>query len=256
MSGCRKGHILSRSSQSWPLRTSTTYEEFFHFQAVVLLGPCSSAPFRVNVEDDVNCISESTGSEARGARTGASEGTDTVTVISTLISASRLPRFRLLLSSIFTSPAAIDDPSPHVIRVTESKGLGMFATRDIRKGELIAWERPAVIVPGLEKNQEMSQEVYRIIAEGFLEVENESGEGETRLAPVEVIREAGKQRLADIRSMAISNTVGGGHWLEGIVRTNAVVLEFEDGLKLGKGDKREIYGGIYPLINRCNHRLV
>jgi hypothetical protein len=233
------GHTLSRLDQSWRLRTSTGHEQSCCFRTILLPGPSSSAPDG-SIDEEELC-----GMPNRSK----------ISVVSALISTSRLPRFLALVSSISTPPPALSDPPPHAIRVTRNKGLGMFARRDIRKGELIVWERPALIVPGLERNEDTSQEAYRLLAEGFLEFESEGTEG-VQLGHIEEIQEAGKERYEDLRRMAISSSFDGGHWVEGVVRTNALVLEFEDGQKKRKEERREIYGGVYPLINRCNHRFV
>ena len=248
---CRKGHILSPSNELWPLQTSAGHEEPCCFRTILLPGPSSSAP-GTSIGEESCGLPEQSGSNGK---TGIPKGRN-ISVVAALISTSRLPRFLALVSSISTSPAAILDPPAHVVRATRNKGLGMFARRDIRKGELIVWERPALIVPGLERNEETSREAYRRLAEGFLEAEGKGTEEEILLGTIDEIREAGKERYEDVRRMAISSSFDGDHWLEGVVRTNALVLEFEDGQKKSKGEKREIYGGVYPLINRCNHRLV
>src|SRR5258706_9506244 len=154
-----KGHTLSRSDQSWHVivRTSTGHEQSCCFCTILLPGPSSSAPAGSICEEEL-C----------GNRTGILNGRN-LSVVSALIPTSRLPRFRALVSSISTPLPAISDPPPHAVRVTQNKGLGMFARRDIRKGELIVWERPALIVPGLERNEDTSQEAYRLITEGLLE---------------------------------------------------------------------------------------
>ena len=41
--------------------------------------------------------------------------------------------------------------------------------------------------------------------------------------------------------------------VEGIVRTNALQLELDSKGKIPR-EEREVYGGVYPLINRGNHR--
>lgn len=243
-----KGHTpgLSRSDQSWQLRTSTGHEQSCCFRTILLPGPSSSAPGG-SMDEEVLCGMPGSNGDLNGRR---------ICVVSALVSTSCLPRFLALVSSISTPPPALSDPPPHTVRVTRNKGLGMFARRDIRKGELIVWERPALIVPGLERNEDTSQEAYRFLAEGFLEFEGGGTEGEVQLGPIEEIQEAGKERYEDLRRMAISSSFDGGHWLEGVVRTNALVLEFEDGQKKSKEEKGKIYGGVYPLINRCNHRFV
>lgn len=219
---CRKGFV----------RASTSHEESFCFETIFLPGPSSSAKE----------LSEP----------GSPKGRD-ITVVSALLSPSRLPRLLALVSSISVPPPAIGLPPLHAIKATPNKGLGMFARRDIQKGELIVWERPAVIVPGLERDDETAQEAYRLLAEGFLEAGRTE---EIHLGSMEEIRAAAKERYEDVRGMAISSSFRGGHWLEGVVRTNALVLEFEEVRQKKKEDKRVIYGGVFPLINRCNHRFV
>ena len=246
-----KGHMLSQSNQPWRLRTSAGHEESYYYRTILLPGPASSVSGSVINEDESRCVDLE---EQEGDESGIRTGEKNLSVVSTLISTFRLPRFLALVSSISTSPPVIGDPS-HVIKITPNKGFGMFARRDIKKGELIVWERPAVIVPGLERNEDTSQ-AYQLLAEEFLELDGTNVEGAIQLGSMKEIRATGKEVYGDIRKMAISSSFDVGHWLEGVVRTNALVFEFENGQRKSRQEEQEIYGGVYPLINRCNHRLV
>jgi hypothetical protein len=130
----------------------------------------------------------------------------------------------------------------------------MFAQRDIGRGELIAWDRPGIIAPGLEweGRKAKREEVYELLANGL--VDFESIEGHTGEAEGE-LKDEGRRMLEEIRGMAISSCFGGDHWVEGVIGANALVLELGNGNKKGKEERKVIYGGVYPLINRCNHRL-
>jgi hypothetical protein len=113
-------------------------------------------------------------------------------------------------------------PTPH-------KGLGMFATRDIQAGELIAIEHPALILPAAS----LPEEAYNQIA---LSLPN--------------------SRRAELMAMANSRTIKEcPSPVEGIVRTNALALQLEFPKSMANdGPDAKLYGGLYPLLNRCNHR--
>lgn len=134
----------------------------------------------------------------------------------------------------------------------------MFAQRDIERGELIAWERPGIIAPGLEweggkAKATERKEVYELLADGFVELGSIGGH--TGEAVDGELKDEGRRRLEDIKGMAISSCFGGDQWVEGVIGANALVLELGNGNKKGKEERKVIYGGVYPLINRCNHRL-
>ncbi|KDR68442.1 hypothetical protein GALMADRAFT_257170 [Galerina marginata CBS 339.88] len=118
-----------------------------------------------------------------------------------------------------------DNPN-FCVRQTVHKGAGMFAVRDIPAGELIVAEHPALILP----SGKFPAEVY-----------NELG---NRLS---------KERRAVLLSLSNSRPKEECESpVEGIVRTNALVLELDPKEEISE-DKREIYGGVYPFINRANH---
>jgi len=234
--------------QTWTLRSSSGHEGSFVFQTIVLPGSASSLRPRLRTkEDEVQVQYESEVGDTRKIKTGFK------TVISTLVSTSELSVLRTLASSITSSPPPIKDPA-YVIRKTATKGLGMFAQRDIGRGELIAWDRPGIIAPGLEWEGKKAkrEEVYELLANGLVDlksIDGHTGEAEDEL------KDEGRRRLEEIRGMAISSCFGGDHWVEGVIGANALVLELGNGNKKGKEERKVIYGGVYPLINRCNHRL-
>lgn len=253
----------------WVLKSLSGREESFVFQTIVLPGSASSVGSHANI-----LLTQENEAESRSSECDFGKGETTSTkktkvenrsktVISTLVSTSEHYALLTLASSISSSPPPIKDPA-HVIRKTSTKGFGMFAQRDIAKGELIVWERPGIIAPGLEwedgkmKGTEREQ-VYGLLAHGFVDLESLGGHPgnlgnvDIELVDVELIDE-GRKRLEDIRGMAISSCFGGEQWVEGVIRTNALVLELFKGNKKRKNEGKVIYGGVCPLINRCNHR--
>ena len=112
---------------------------------------------------------------------------------------------------------------------TSHKGLGMFATRDIAAGELIAIEHPALILPAAS----LPEEAYN-----------------------EIALQLPDRRRAELMAMANSRTTEEcPSPVEGIVRTNALALQLNFPKSMSNdGPDAKLYGGVYPLLNRCNHR--
>ncbi|KAH9477849.1 SET domain-containing protein 5 [Psilocybe cubensis] len=109
---------------------------------------------------------------------------------------------------------------------TEHKGAGLFAARDIAAGELIMVEHPALILP----TGRFPAAVYDELA---------------RRLPAK--RRAELLAMANARSEEECPSP-----VEGIVRTNALMLELDPKGTISQ-EKREIYGGVYPTVNRANH---
>jgi hypothetical protein len=112
---------------------------------------------------------------------------------------------------------------------TPRKGFGMFATRDIAAGELIAIEHPALILPPASLPEEAFNEIGLQLPD---------------------------RRRAELMAMANSRTTEEcPSPVEGIVRTNALALQLKFPKSMANdGPDAKLYGGIYPLLNRCNHR--
>ncbi|KAJ3481224.1 hypothetical protein NLJ89_g12229 [Agrocybe chaxingu] len=114
------------------------------------------------------------------------------------------------------------DPS-FAILPTPNKGAGMFATRSIPAGELIVVEHPALILP----SSKFPDAVYEALGAALPEKRRQ-----------EMVN------MADCRGREECPTV-----VEGVVRTNALVLELDPEGRLGE-EEREIYGGRVSCINR------
>lgn len=124
-----------------------------------------------------------------------------------------------------TFPSSAVDPG-YQVRQTEDKGLGLFATRQFLQGESITAENPALILPFLPVGAEPPS-TYDALADAL--------DPKRRR---ELLEMANSQSPEECPSD-----------VEGIVRTNAMTLY----LGLGE-DKKTTYGGVYPLLNRANHR--
>ena len=105
----------------------------------------------------------------------------------------------------------------------------MFATRDIAAGELIAIEHPALILPAASLPEEAYNEIGLQLPD---------------------------RRRAELMAMANSRTMEEcPSPVEGIVRTNALALQLKFPKSMeNDGPDAKLYGGVYPLLNRCNHR--
>lgn len=146
------------------------------------------------------------------------------TVISCLLNPS--------LISLLPDPSFAQNPVQSIsycVLPTPHKGFGMFATRDIAAGELIAIEHPALILPAAS----LAEEAY-----------NEIG------------LQLPDRRRAELMAMANSRTTEEcPSPVEGIVRTNALALQLNFPKSMANdGPDAKLYGGVYPLLNRCNHR--
>ena len=112
---------------------------------------------------------------------------------------------------------------------TPRKGFAMFATRDIAAGELIEIEHPALILPAASLPEEAYNEIGLQLPD---------------------------KRRAELMAMANSRTTEEcPSPVEGIVRTNALALQLNFPKSMANdGPDAKLYGGVYPLLNRCNHR--
>lgn len=146
------------------------------------------------------------------------------TVISCLLNPSLVP----LLPDLSSAQNSVKNTA-YCILPTPYKGLGMFASRDIPAGELIAIEHPALILPATS----LPEEAYNEIGLSL---------------PV--------RRRAELMAMANTRTVEEcPSPVEGIVRTNALALQLNFPKSMANdGPDVKLYGGVYPLLNRCNHR--
>lgn len=148
------------------------------------------------------------------------------TVISCLLNPSLIS---LLPDSPFAQDSVQSSNTTYRVLQTPRKGFGMFATRDIPAGELIAIEHPALILPAASLPEEAYNEIGLQLPD---------------------------KRRAELMAMANSRTAEEcPSPVEGIVRTNALALQlkFPTSMMNDTPDAK-LYGGVYPLLNRCNHR--
>ncbi|KAF8806683.1 SET domain-containing protein [Phlegmacium glaucopus] len=145
------------------------------------------------------------------------------TVISCLLNPSLIP----LLPDLSFAQNLVQSIS-YCVLPTPHKGFGMFATRDIPAGELIAIEHPALILPAASLPEEAYNEIGLQLPD---------------------------RRRAELMAMANSRTIKEcPSPVEGIVRTNALALQLEFPKSMANdGPDAKLYGGVYPLLNRCNH---
>ena len=238
----------SRYTKTYHLTTSSGHIRPYILHASVLPGPPSSSP------PSISHFPSASNQEAQPQ----------ITHIPTLLS----PAHSCIISSCLSDysirtklPEPIHDPPYRILsdQSNPSKGLGLFATRPISRGELIVWERPGVIVPSLQLSQPEEgdgEEVYEALANAFFTY-NEDGNSDIAddaFAVKQLLSNASHTRHDTIRNMAIAPLYQEMHWLKGVLRTNAIVLDLGFKDKDKNEGEREVYGGIFPLINRCNHR--
>jgi len=114
-----------------------------------------------------------------------------------------------------------------VVKYTKNKGAGLFATRNIPAGVLVMVEHPALILPAGSFPSEVYDELGARLPER---------------------RRKELMALSNCRSPEECSSA-----VEGIVLTNALQLELDPKGKILRKE-REVYGGVYPLLNRGNHR--
>ncbi|KAF9530036.1 hypothetical protein CPB83DRAFT_905603 [Crepidotus variabilis] len=222
--------ISSKGEKVWKTTLPPDYERSYTFQTLCLPGLPSSAHGGL--------------------------GWDGSTPISCLVNKSHLDALLAALPPTFcVIPQALspirEEDQLHEVRKTKIKGEGLFATRSIEEGQLILWEHPAIILPSTDR--EFNKEIYEDLGKAVASASDK--ELNTRWL----------RRQAEATKMANEYEGDGGcdTWIEGVVRTNAIVLDLIEGPKMQQSKKKppqhdkdgqkEIYGGIYPLINRANH---
>jgi hypothetical protein len=139
----------------------------------------------------------------------------------------------------------------YVIKPTPDKGLGIFATRDIKMGELIFAERPLLVSPkgslGISPNiQHYDLKTRMAIMKMEWEKVLEKAVG--RMAP--------EDRNA-FMDLANSHKDDGSGPILGIINTNAFSLGsevFDGPEKLADGSN--VYSGVIKIGSRINHRYV
>lgn len=149
------------------------------------------------------------------------------TAISCLLEPRLIP---LLPKPTPTAVAPMADPCFRIQR-TLQKGMGMFAVRDIAPGELVFAEHPALILP----SRDFPTEAYDVLGDALPEP-----------------RRSVMLAMANCRPLTECPSP-----VEGIVHTNAMMLELDPANILGEAPAdpgAPIYGGVYPVINRANHR--
>ena len=154
-----------------------------------------------------------------------SSDSESTVVISCLLNPSLIP---LLPHPPFSQTNSVQSIS-YCVLPTAHKGFGMFATQDISAGQLIAIEHPALILPAVP----LPEEAYN-----------------------EIALQLPDRRRAELMQMANSRTTEEcPSPVEGIVRTNALALQLNFPKSMANdGPDAKLYGGVYPLLNRCNHR--
>lgn len=102
------------------------------------------------------------------------------------------------------------------------------------------------------------EEVYEALANAFFTCNEDgsSGIADDAIPVKQLLLNPSHTRHDAIRNMAIAPVYQEMHWLKGVLRTNAMVLDFGFKDKENNEGEKEVYGGIFPLINRCNHRYL
>ncbi|PPQ68884.1 hypothetical protein CVT25_009007 [Psilocybe cyanescens] len=139
------------------------------------------------------------------------------------------------------------------VRLTQDMGFGMFATRDIKVGELIFAERPLLVMPAnfrlLAADVPLPRNVEDIHATQMailMQSEKTLEYAVDRMSP-------GNQKA--FKALANMHTEDGSGPLMGIIRTNAYLIgSLYDGEKLVE-PRQNGYVGICNLGSRINHRL-
>ena len=141
----------------------------------------------------------------------------------------------------------------YVVKSTPNMGLGVFATRDIKMGELIFAERPLLVSPasniGVSMRVDQKMEEYDMktqVAIMMMEWE--------RLLELAVGRMEPKDKEA-FMELANSHKDDGSGPILGILRTNGFMVgsNVYDGLE-ARADGGNAYSGVIKIGSRINHR--
>lgn len=138
-------------------------------------------------------------------------------------------------------------PDLYQVRSTPDMGVGLFAKRNIKRGDLIVAERPLLVAPHAMK---LSSSVV-------LDHYTEHQIRQIMMREFETVLESTVARLsneqqADFKALQNSHTGDGSGPLLGITRTNRYgISNLYDG-----SDKVAKYGAVCNIGSRINHRCV
>ena len=139
-------------------------------------------------------------------------------------------------------------PKPHrpdlyEVRTTPDMGQGIFAKRNIKRGDLIFSERPLLIAPSWLGREETGDKYTLNQARQVMMFEFE------KVLDIAVQRMSEKER-ACFMALHNSHTADGSGPLLGIMRTNSFIVS-----KLSNGAIMS-YGAVSDLGSRLNHRYM
>ena len=148
-------------------------------------------------------------------------------------------------------------PRPsYVVKSSPGKGVGVFATRDIKAGELVLSERPLLVTPkstmglAMQLNDVMNEQNYDLeTRKAILAMEWE------KYLTVAVDRMLPEDK-EEFMKLANCHQHDDDGPISGIVRTNSFML---DGLYDGREEREDglnTYGGVTKIGSRFNHRCV
>ena len=150
------------------------------------------------------------------------------------------------------SKASYGTQSAYIIKSTPDMGLGVFATRDIKLGELIFAERPLLVSPrstvGLSLANTQHYNLKTQMAILMMEWEKTLEVAVGRMEP--------EDRNA-FMELANSHKDDGSGPILGIIRTNGfrVGSNIFDGPEI-RADGNNAYSGVIKIGSRINHRYV
>ncbi|KDR74749.1 hypothetical protein GALMADRAFT_141092 [Galerina marginata CBS 339.88] len=139
-------------------------------------------------------------------------------------------------------------PPAYVVRRTPTMGMGVFATRDIKIGDLIFSERPLLVIPrnlgslGIRMPEGYDNKTHQMIT--MFEWEKQLEIAVNRMNP---------EDQSVFRSLANNHTEDGSGPLLGIVRTNGYsIYDLYDGRDRHPEDATA-YTGVANIGSRINH---
>ena len=150
---------------------------------------------------------------------------------------------RKTILSIPNFPLPVPTPNEINYRIgtTVNMGLGMFATRDIQRGDLILAERPLILTP---ITPHPSPDLPAAVLQEQLKALGHF-DWEEFLQPC--FARLTQENQAAFRALANSHTEDGSGPLLGVIRTNGFGVTLEEG-HLNK------YTAVYKEVSRINHR--
>jgi hypothetical protein len=142
-------------------------------------------------------------------------------------------------------------PNKVVVRDTDGMGLGVFATRDIKRYEAVVIERPYMIFPKTILGVSLTAKAEELTRSQFVQLGLMQAEKLFEKAMKESMTEEARKGYMEL---ANSHTQDGSGPITGIHRTNSFGITFGDKIPGFDEDFFMGYAAVARIGSRFNHR--